>query len=37
MRKNYSCPEIKFISVESVDILNASNDEVFVDGENLFD
>ena len=37
MRKTYLEPEIIFIEASSSDILSASDEEVFVDGGDLFD
>lgn len=37
MRKNYVEPSIKIIAVTTADIIAASENEVFVDGEDLFD
>lgn len=36
MKKQYVCPVLDFISVQATEILVASDDEVFVDGEDLF-
>lgn len=36
MKKNYTSPELDFIKVQANEILTASNEEVFVDGESLF-
>lgn len=37
MKKAYLEPEILFIEASSSDILTASDEEVFVDGGDLFD
>lgn len=37
MRKTYLEPEIAFIATVCSDILAASDEEVFVDGKDLFD
>ena len=37
MRKTYLEPEIAFIATVSSDILTASDEEVFVDGGDLFE
>ena len=36
MKKNYICPEFDFIRVQTQDVLTASDEEVFVDGDDLF-
>lgn len=36
MKKNYICPELDFIRVQTQDVLTASDEEVFVDGDDLF-
>ena len=36
MKKNYICPELDFIRVQTQDLLTASDEEVFVDGDDLF-
>lgn len=37
MKHQYIQPDLKLIRLVSEDIIAASNDEVFVDGEDLFD
>ncbi len=37
MAKEYIQPDVNFIRVNTVEILAASDDEVFVDGGGLFD
>lgn len=36
-KKEYVCPKIDVISVQTQEILTASDEEVFVDGGDLFD
>ena len=37
MKQKYISPELGFIRVQTQDILTASDGDVFVDGEDLFD
>lgn len=37
MVKEYIQPDVNFIRVNTVEILTASDEEVFVDGEDLFE
>lgn len=37
MKKNYLEPTVEVIYVSAVDILTASDDEIFIGGDGLFD